>query len=63
MQKYRLNDGTPLIGQAALLDTMKDLITDSAGALAASVFGFVSLKKEKGWLSHYSIDRAYRNGA
>lgn len=50
MQKYALENGTPLIGQAALADTMKDLIVDCIGALAFSVFGYISLKSKKGWL-------------
>ncbi len=50
MQKYALENGTPLIGQAALADTMKDLIVDCVGALAFSVFGYISLKSNKRWL-------------
>lgn len=44
MQKFRLEDGTQLIGKAALSDTMKDIIVDTLGALAASIAGFLSLK-------------------
>ena len=33
MQKYMLDNGTALIGQAALQDTMKDIIVDAIGAL------------------------------
>ena len=42
MQKARLEDGTPLIGNAALTDTMKDLIIDAIAALAVAVIGFVT---------------------
>ena len=42
MQKARLEDGTPLIGNAALTDTMKDLIIDAIAALVVAVIGFVT---------------------
>ena len=44
MQKMLLEDGTPLIGQAALRDTMKDIIVDALGALVVTVIGLFSLK-------------------
>lgn len=47
MQKFRLADGTLLIGHEALTDTMKDIILDTLGALAASVIGFFHLHIEK----------------
>ncbi len=48
MQKAKLEDGTPLIGNAALSDTMKDLIIDALAALAVAVTGFfTNLKKAK----------------
>ena len=50
MQKAILRDGTPLVGKAALTDTMKDLIVDSIGALVISVIGYISLKYKKGWV-------------
>lgn len=49
-QKYALETGELLIGQAALMDTMKDLIVDAIGAFTVSVIGFISLKYKKGWL-------------
>jgi len=57
MQMYALEDGTPYIGQAALFDTMKDLVADAIGALVVSVFGFVSLKYKKGWLEQVLLRR------
>jgi len=50
MQKFALENGTPLIGHAALLDTMKDLIVDCIGALVTSTAGYISLKHKKGWV-------------
>jgi len=49
MQKYALESGELLIGQAVLADTMKDLIVDCLGALVISIVGYISLKYEKGW--------------
>lgn len=51
MQKFRLADGTVLAGHAALSDTMKDIIVDCLGAFAASAIGYVSLKRNAGWVS------------
>ena len=47
MQKYMLDNGTALIGQAALQDTMKDIIVDAIGALVMSTIGYISLKNCK----------------
>ena len=54
-QTHSLKTGEPLIGQAALMDTMKDLIVDAIGAFAMSVIGYVSLKDKKGWLERLRI--------
>ena len=56
MQKFMLQDGTQLIGQSALADTMKDLIIDSVGALVAAISSYHSIKTNKGWLAQYKIE-------
>ena len=53
MQKFLLQDGSALVGKAALTDTMKDLIVDFAGALVAAVCAHASIKKRQGWLYRY----------
>ncbi len=55
MQKFMLEDGTKLIGRAALQDTMKDIIVDILGALTVTIFGYVSLKYKKGWIEKYEL--------
>lgn len=56
MQKFMLEDGTQLLGRAALRDTMKDLIVDLLGALVSVAIGFVSLRKNNvGWLETLQI--------
>ena len=53
--KYMLDNGTALIGQAALQDTMKDIIVDAIGALVMSTVGYISLKYKKGWVEKLTI--------
>jgi len=40
MQKFILADGTVLVGQAALRDTMTDLIVDALSSLTVTVIGY-----------------------
>jgi hypothetical protein len=46
MQKFAMQDGTPLVGHMALTDTMYDIIVDAASALITSIIGYTSLKKQ-----------------
>jgi hypothetical protein len=55
MQRYALESGELLMGQAALMDTMKDLMVDAIGAFAMSVVGYISLKHDKGWLDRLHV--------
>ena len=48
MQKYALEGGEALAGQAALQDTMGDLIVDFIGALAIAIAGYLSRKRGRG---------------
>ena len=52
MQKYALEGGEALAGQAALQDTMGDLIVDFIEALGIAIAGSLSLKRGKGNLVH-----------
>ncbi|MDR0813169.1 MAG: hypothetical protein LBO63_04095 [Oscillospiraceae bacterium] len=47
MQKFALEDGTPLVGQLALQDTMKDLIVDAVGVLAVVVYAYLMAKRKR----------------
>lgn len=47
MQKYALENGTLLVGRAALADTMDDIITDAVSSLIISGVGFFLLKNNK----------------
>lgn len=55
MQKYRLADGADLVGQAALADTMKDLIVDAISAGAICIIGYFSLKNKTGFIDKVKI--------
>ena len=55
MQKFAPDSGAALVGQAALRDTMKDLIVDAVGAVVTSTVGYISLKYEKGWIENLTI--------
>jgi len=57
MQKYALQSGELLIGQATLTDTMKDLLVDAIGALFMSIVGYISLRDKKNWLEKLQIKR------
>lgn len=60
MQKFGTEAGELFLGQAALADTMKDLIVDTVGALAISVLGYLSLKHKKGWVEKLLVRKGKR---
>mgnify|MGYP000978417293 CR=1 FL=1 len=47
MQKFMLEDSTQLVGREALNDTMKDIIIDVCGSLAAAIIGYLSIKRQQ----------------
>jgi SNF family Na+-dependent transporter len=47
MQKFRLADGTELVGRAALSDTMEDFIVDALSALAATIVGYLAILRRR----------------
>lgn len=58
LQRYEsLQTGQMFVGQAALLDTMKDLIVDTIGALTISIVVFASLKRNKKWLNRVQVEK------
>jgi hypothetical protein len=54
-QRYMALDGQPFVGRAALADTMKDCILNTAGAFGMSLYGYFSLKSGRGWISRLNI--------
>lgn len=57
MQKYANVEGIPYEGREALQDTMGDLIVDSIGAFAVSVFGYFAVKFDKLWIHKLIIKK------
>ncbi|TLG77302.1 hypothetical protein [Culicoidibacter larvae] len=57
MQKTLLENGTPLMGKAAVADTMEDLIVDFLGAFVMALIGYFSMKHGKSWLKKISLKR------
>ncbi len=47
MQKYQTAEGVMKVGQAALRDTMKDIILDAVSAAAVAVLGYFAIKKKR----------------
>lgn len=56
MQKFMLENGTMLIGRAALQDTMKDLVVDAIGAFIMTLIGYISLRYDKGWVESWLVN-------
>lgn len=55
MQKFATYNGTVLSGNAALQDTMKDLIVDFVGAFLVAIVGFISQKTKKNYLKDFEL--------
>ena len=62
-QRYVTYGGTQLVGQAALIDTMVDLMIDFAGALVGIGFVLIALKVDKNFLKTFTVKKAKREYA
>lgn len=62
-QRYVTYGGTLLVGQAALIDTMVDLMIDFAGALVGIVFVLIALKVDKNFLKTFRVKKTKREYA
>ena len=65
MQKFMLEDGTQLVGRAALDDTMKDIIIDVMGSLATAIVGYISIKRQQkvNLLKQDMVDKKPKGGS
>ena len=54
-QRTMTIEGVTLIGQAALLDTMGDLIVNCTAAAIVAILGYFALKSSGNWLEAYLI--------
>ncbi len=57
MQKFMLEDGTQLIGRAALSDTMQDLMVDCLGAFVATTAGYIAMKVDNKWIKNMQLKK------
>ncbi|MGM0124152.1 hypothetical protein IGI37_001526 [Enterococcus sp. AZ194] len=55
LQRYMTSGETDLIGRAALMDTMGDLITNTIGALVMGIFAWVNSRKNPMYFENYRI--------
>lgn len=60
MQKFMLEDGTELIGRAALKDTMTDLFVDALGAMIISTLGGLSIKYKTKLIDMFHFAKLYK---
>jgi len=54
-QRTMTIEGVPLIGQAALMDTMGDLIVNCSAAAIVAILGYFALKSSGNWMEAYLI--------
>jgi len=54
-QRTATVEGVPLIGQAALMDTMGDLIVNCSAAAIVAILGYFALKSSGNWMEAYLI--------
>ncbi|WP_241559440.1 hypothetical protein [Lacticaseibacillus hulanensis] len=54
MQRYMAH-GQALVGQAALYDTMGDLLMDVVGSVLLGIYGFFAIRKNRRWLDTFKL--------
>lgn len=57
LQRYNTSGGEPLIGRAALMDTMGDLLTNTLGSLTLTLFAFKKSRHDVEWFNNFKITR------
>jgi len=57
LQRYNTSGGKPLIGRAALMDTMGDLLTNTLGSLTLTLFAIKKSKNNVEWFNNFKITR------
>lgn len=62
MQKYMFENGKQMLGQAALIDTMNDFVTNLAGSLIPCIIGYFALKKDYKWADKFLIKKNVKEG-
>ncbi|MGY3704799.1 hypothetical protein BW731_04065 [Vagococcus martis] len=57
LQRYTAAGGVELVGRAALMDTMGDLLTNTLGSLVLSLFALKKSHNNTEWFNHFKIKR------
>lgn len=57
LQRFESSAGVPFIGRAALMDTMGDLFTNTAGALIMGIFARIQSKGQGTYFKEYEIKK------
>lgn len=57
LQRYNASGGVPLVGRAALMDTMGDLLTNTLGSLTLSVIAMKKSHHHPEWFNHFKIKK------
>lgn len=57
LQRYIASNGAALVGRAALMDTMGDLITNTIGALIMGIFAWSKSRKNPSYFENYRITK------
>lgn len=57
LQRFALTGGTDLVGRAALMDTMGDLFTNTAGALVLFAYAYLKSKNNPGYFRQFKIKK------
>lgn len=57
LQRYNASGGVPLVGRAALMDTMGDLMTNTLGSLMLTLIAVKKSYHNPEWFNHFKITR------
>lgn len=57
LQRYNASGGVALVGRAALMDTMGDLLTNTVGSLVLTLFAMKKSHHNPEWFNHFKISR------
>lgn len=57
LQRFATLEGTPYVGQEALLDTMGDLFTNTLGALIMGAYSYFAAKKDTHYFISFQVEK------
>ncbi|GCF95438.1 hypothetical protein NRIC_33290 [Enterococcus florum] len=63
LQRYATSNGHLLVGRAALMDTMGDLLTNTVGAFLMGVFAFIQSRGNTAYFEEYRLKKIAKKNA